>query len=184
MLTNLQKQKIVKLFSMYDTNNTGVINRHDFETIIKRLADLRNWSFRSSKYQILSNKLLYKWKCLQGGADTSHDRQISLDEWLAYNEAVIADESRFAEEVRSLMEVLFEAFDTDEDGKINEKNWWEFLSVYNVSPIYADMVFSRLDTDQDGCLSKDDLIQLVTDFYYSDDPNAPANLMFGPYTYL
>jgi hypothetical protein len=183
MLTDLQKQKIVKLFSMYDTNNTGMINRADFETIIKRLADLRNWSFRSSKYQILSNKLQYKWKCLQGGADTTHDRQISLEEWFCYNEAVIADEKRFAEEVRSLMEVLFEAFDTNEDDKISEQGWSEFLSVYNVSPVYAPLVFPRLDADQDGCLTKSDMIQLITDFYYSDNPDAPANLMFGPFCY-
>ncbi|KAB1984653.1 calcium-binding protein, partial [Haemophilus parainfluenzae] len=38
-----------------------------------------------------------------------------------------------------------------------------------------------LDTDQDGWLTKDQVMQLFHDFCYSDDPANPANGMFGPY---
>jgi hypothetical protein len=40
MLTDLQIQKLTKFFSMYDTNCDGLLVAHDFEQIVKKLADL------------------------------------------------------------------------------------------------------------------------------------------------
>lgn len=51
MLTELQKRKMIKFFSMYDANCDSALVCQDFENLVKKLADLRNWGSRSSKYQ-------------------------------------------------------------------------------------------------------------------------------------
>lgn len=181
MLTELQKRKLTKLFSMYDRNCDGILAYQDFEKIVEKLADLRNWSSRSSKYLILSNKFSERWQGLQAKADKSRDKKVSLEEWLNYYEEVLSDEQRYRQTIQEFVEVLFEAFDKDSDGKISQPEWADLLCVYNVSSVYAPSIFPKLDTNGDGFLSKEELVQLIREFYYSNEPNAVANSMFGPY---
>ncbi|MEO1144065.1 MAG: hypothetical protein AAFY26_00470 [Cyanobacteria bacterium J06638_22] len=83
--------------------------------------------------------------------------------------------------MQSLTELLFDVFDKNEDGYISEDEWGQVLSVYNISPIYAAEVFPALTITETDRVTKEELIKLVYDFYYSDDPDNPANTMFGPY---
>jgi Ca2+-binding EF-hand superfamily protein len=39
--------------------------------------------------------------------------------------------------------------------------------------------FDVLDFDGDGYVSAEDFVEAHRDFYFSDDPNAPGNLMAG-----
>lgn len=181
MLTDLQKRKLVKLFSMYDANYKGHIGHDDFDNIAKKLANRRNWSLRSPRYISLSSQLTYDWQCLKRDADKAHDKQISIDEWLDYYDIVLSSPERYQKSAQQLIDLVFEAFDHDEDGKICAEEWGEFLSVFNVSPVYAPMVFPSLDSDSSGFLSKAEVKSLFHDFLYSDDPNTPGNQMFGPY---
>jgi hypothetical protein len=42
-------------------------------------------------------------------------------------------------------------------------------------------IFSKLDFDGDGKIMKNDYLNLVADFYLSDNPQSPGNLFFGAY---
>ncbi|MDY7015768.1 MAG: EF-hand domain-containing protein [Cyanobacteriota bacterium] len=181
MLTELQKRKLTKLFCMYDNNCGGFLEYQDFQNVLSKLARLRNWSSRSSKYLILENTLKARWKKLEQAADTSHNKQVNLEEWLNYYDEILSDGQKYNEQVRALVEVLFEAFDRDGDGKINQQEWSELLGVYNISPVYVSSIFPKIDINSDGVLTKEELLELIRDFYYSNDPENPANFMFGPY---
>ncbi|MGD2181573.1 EF-hand domain-containing protein [Lusitaniella coriacea] len=181
MLSELQKRKLTKLFSMYDANCDGVLVYKDFENMVKKLADLRRWSSRSSKYLILNETFMKRWKTLQKDADTSRNKEISIEEWLYYYEEILGDEKKYNEQVNALIQLVFDAFDKDGDGKISQEEWGELLGAYNISPVYAPLVFPKLDANGDGFLTKEELVQLIYDFYYSDDSEHPANSMFGPY---
>ena len=45
---------------------------------------------------------------------------------------------------------------------------------------YADEMFNKLDLDNDGSISKNELMELAEQFFIGDDPNAPGNAFFGP----
>jgi Ca2+-binding EF-hand superfamily protein len=181
MLTDLQKRKLTKLFSRYDSNYSGKLVKKDFELMFEKLSTLRNWSLRSPRCLVLQDKLMRKWKGLEKKADTAHNHEVSIDEWLAYYDEVLADPKGCSEEVVSLMDIVFDVFDQDEDGKVNQEEWGQFLAAFNESPVYASLVFPALDANQDGWLTKGELLKLFQDFCYSDDPNNVANAMFGPY---
>ncbi|MEB3356303.1 MAG: EF-hand domain-containing protein [Synechococcales bacterium] len=180
MLTDLQKIKLTKLFGMYDAQNNGSLDVKDFENIAKKIAHFRNWSSRSPQYIILYEKLMRKWKSMLQRADTTHNKKVSLAEWLTYYDEALADQGTYANEIQTLMESLFESFDRDNDGLISQEEWGELLCVYSISPVYAPLIFSRLDGNEDGHLSKDEVMQLLQEFFYSNDPDTPANIMFGP----
>ncbi|HHP7246069.1 MAG TPA: EF-hand domain-containing protein [Elainellaceae cyanobacterium] len=181
MLTEFQKRKLIKLFSMYDTTHNGSLSHQDFEKIAKRIIDLRNWSRRSPRCQILSNKYEYKWKRLLTKADKAHDQEIHLDEWYDYHDLVLSDGDLYEEEIESLMKIVIDALDTDEDGKISQHDWGNFLSVYSVSPVYMQLVFPQIDSAQKGFLDRDEILKLVFEFYHGNEPDSRANFMFGPY---
>lgn len=181
MLTELQKRKLTKLFSMYDATCDGVLVWKDFETLLNRFARLRNWSSRSSLYQVMKNNYKNKWEYLRKCADTSADREVCLSEWFSYYNEVLQDEKLYNEDVNSLIDLVFGIFDQDNDGKVTKADWGELLSLYNISPVYADVVFPTLDTDQDGALTKEEVLKLVYEFCHGNDPEAIANAMFGPY---
>lgn len=181
MLTDLQKRKLTKLFSMYDANCDGSLLLDDFEAIAKKLAGLRGWGARYPKYLNLVSQLTYDWKRIKAGADQDRDGAISLAEWLDYHDQVLSDKEQYSKRVRSLMELVFEVFDENGDEKISQKEWASLLSVYHISPVYAASIFKRLDANQDGFLTREEVLQLIHKFYFSDDPEAPANFMFGPY---
>ncbi|MEL6381008.1 MAG: calcium-binding protein [Cyanobacteria bacterium J06626_18] len=181
MLTDLQKRKLTKLFSMYDSDYTGTLVKDDFELMFKKLSTLRNWSRRSPRCLVLQDKLMRKWQGLEKKADTHDNDEISLDEWLAYYDEVLADSKACSEIVSDLIEIIFDVFDQDEDGKVSQAEWGQLLAAFNESPVYAPLVFPSLDKDQDGWLTKTEIRELFHAFCTGDDPNEPANGMFGPY---
>ena len=181
MLTDIQTRKLTKLFSLYDANRDGVLVQQDFSALAMRLTKLRQDLHASPQHAQILAHLNQDWQCLCAAADQDHDACITLDEWLAYYDQVLDDMKLYASRVIALVTLLFDAFDQDNDGHINEHEWIRLLSVFNVLPIYASSIFLNLDVNQDGVLTEDEVLTLIHDFFYLHEPSAPANFMFGPY---
>ncbi|MEO0867836.1 MAG: EF-hand domain-containing protein [Cyanobacteria bacterium J06642_11] len=181
MLTDIQTRKLTKLFHLYDANKDGVLVQQDFIALATRLATLREELQASPQHSKILAHLQQDWHCLCQVADQDQDAHITLDEWLAYYDQVLDDIKQYASRVIALVTLLFDVFDHNNDGHINEQEWISLLSVFNVLPIYASSIFLNLDVNQDGALNQDEVLTLVHDFFYLNEPSAPANFMFGPY---
>lgn len=181
MLTELQKRKLTKLFTLYDVNHSGDINLSDFEQIIQKIAQFRSWVTDSFDYEELSHKYYYHWIHIKGEMDRDRNNKLSLDEWLKYYDNLLENRSKYEQEIKSLMGLIYDIFDRDGDGHINQKELEEFLTTYNVSPIHAENILSVLDHNEDGLIDKSEFFKMLDEFHYSDDPDAPGNQMFGPY---
>jgi Ca2+-binding EF-hand superfamily protein len=181
MLTALQNRKLLKLFCMYDGDRDGFLVKKDFENVASRLCTVKNLGSRSPKSMMLQERMVTAWKDLVKKADSSGDKKISLDEWLEYHDGVLSDRDTYTQEVQSVMKLIFDVFDTDGDGTICEQEWAELFQVYNIHPAYAPSTFKQLDSNQDGCLSKEEVLGLIDEFFCGDNTGAIANAMFGPY---
>lgn len=181
MLTELQKRKLTKLFTLYDSNHSGRISLSDFEEIVKKIADFRGLKPNSTDYDELANKYYYFWIHLKGEVDRDRNSKLMLDEWLEYHDKLLQDTNRYEREIDSLMNFVYKIFDVDGDNKISQNELEEFLKAYNVSPFHAHNILSIIDKNQDGTIEKSEFIKMLYEFYYSDDPDAPGNGMFGPY---
>ncbi|MGD1952957.1 MAG: EF-hand domain-containing protein [Leptolyngbyaceae cyanobacterium] len=181
MLTDIQIRKLTKLFRLYDTNNDGVLVHQDFIELATRLASLRQGLRASHHHEQILAHLQQDWVCLCEAADQNCDARITLGEWLAYYEQILNDIKQYASRVIALVRLLFDTFDQDGDGKITEQEWISLLLLFNVLPIYASSIFLNLDINQDGVLNQDEILTLIHDFFYINEPSAPANFMFGPY---
>lgn len=181
MLTDIQTRKLTKLFYLYDANDDGVLVQQDFIVLATRLAALRQGLQAAPEAAQILTHLQQDWACLCEAADQNHDARITLDEWLSYYDQVLDDIKQYTSRVIALVTLLFDAFDQDNDGQISEQEWIDLLSVFNVLPIYASSIFLNLDVNQDGVLNQDEVLTLIHDFFYINEPSAPANVMFGPY---
>jgi len=181
MLSELKKRKFMKLFSMYDACNTGVLKFSDFEQIVKNLAALRGWRPNSAQYNAILSKYMREWTHLQDEATPRDLRQVHLKEWLDYHEALLAKTEKYKEAIEVRTASILDVFDINGDGKLSKDEWRDFFKVYNIPVVYADEVFARLDTNQDDFLSKEEILARLYDFYYSDDLDAVGNYMFGPF---
>ncbi|MEO0869626.1 MAG: EF-hand domain-containing protein, partial [Cyanobacteria bacterium J06642_11] len=85
------------------------------------------------------------------------------------------------QEVQALMKLIFDVFDDDGDGQMSQAEWAELFQVYNIHPAYAPASFEKLDANNDGVLSREEILALIDDFFCGDDVNSAANSMFGPY---
>ncbi len=98
MLTELQKRKLMKLFSMYDAKNLGVLKLSDFEQLAQRLADLRGWKADTPAYEEALNRyVLLQWNRIRAFIQHKLNRlpsnHISLEDWLAYYDIILNDEA-------------------------------------------------------------------------------------------
>ncbi|MGD1853238.1 MAG: EF-hand domain-containing protein [Leptolyngbyaceae cyanobacterium] len=181
MLTDIQTRKLTKLFHLYDANNDGVLIQQDLSILATRLAKLCKGDESASHHTQILTHLQQDWACLCQAADSDGDIRITLDEWLTYYDQVLNDIKQYTNRVIALVTLLFTAFDRDGDGQISEQEWIGLLSVFNVLPIYASSIFLNLDVNQDGVLNQDEVLTLIHDFFYINEPSAPVNVMFGPY---
>jgi Ca2+-binding EF-hand superfamily protein len=180
MLTDLQKQKLTRYFRVYDVDDNGTIALPDFERVVENVRALYGEDETSATHVGLRDGYLLRWNALAASADKDMDGGVDLLEWLAYWEGVLEDDERYELEIASVTELLFEVFDTDEDGVLGADEFCNFYSVYGLRSALARQVFMDLDEDGDGRVTRKELVTMAHQFYRSDDPDAPGNRLFGP----
>lgn len=181
MLSDLQTKKLTRYFQVYDIDDDGRIDAADFERIIENVRMLHGADGASPQSVALREAYVQLWQGLRSSADGDGDDGVNLDEWLAYWQRALEDERRFEEEVQGLTDRLFTVFDLDEDGTIGAAEFMDFYGVFGLPVDLAERVFVELDEDGDGVLSRVELLDVSREFYRSDDPEAPGNLLFGPF---
>jgi Ca2+-binding EF-hand superfamily protein len=196
MLTEFQKRKLIKLFSMYDACNLGVLKISDFEQLAQRLAVLRGWKVDSIQYEDISSKFIYLWNRMRSEIknvynslpevlnnpeawNTQIRSQVTVEEWFTYF-GVVLNNSEYHQEIVDLSDAIFNVVDIDESGHLDKGEWADLFRVYNISVLYVDESFAKIDVNGDGTLSKDEVVSMIEDFYFSNDPAEAGNYMFGP----
>ena len=180
MLTELQQQKLSRYFRVYDIDDDGRIGPADFERVIENVRQLHGLTPESPAHHQLRAGYANRWDDMQAVADENNDGGVDVDEWLSYWDRLLADDVQFEAEVAVLESRFFEIFDIDGDGFIGPDEFCNFFSCYGMSAAMARQIFMDLDADGDGAVSHQELMEMAREFYRGDNPNSPANLLFGP----
>jgi|JFJP01.1.fsa_nt_gi hypothetical protein len=181
MLTELQKKKLTYYFHVFDVDKNGSLEKSDFDKIINAYAEGYNLTQDSETYQYISSTYGKRWEALAKEADTNADNKVSLDEWLFYHDKLLNEpKSDFL--WLKIASRFIDIQDVDKDGAWSFE---EYKIMYQILEIGDDSlaaeIFAKLDFDGDGKILKNDCLNLVADFYLSNNPQAPGNLFFGAY---
>lgn len=180
MLSDLQTTKLTRYFQVYDVDEDGFIRVADFERIVKNMEVLHGPTDRTNAAHKLRAAFMGHWEALRASADIDRDGGIDLDEWLAYWQLALEDDRRYEAEVEAVVDRLFRSFDLDEDDRIGADEFCLFFASFGLAASLARSVFVELDANQDGGLSRAEMLEIGRQFYRGDDPEAPGNLLFGP----
>ncbi len=97
----------------------------------------------------------------------------------AFN-VIFTDRARYPEELAPVADRFFDLADGDGDGAISLT---EFTHIFGSTGRAGDdecaEVFNALDLDASGALSRAEYHKATSEFFYGDDPDSPANHIFG-----
>lgn len=181
MLSDLQTKKLARYFQVYDVDDNGRIGAADFERVVENVRVLRGEDDRSSAYNALREAYMGRWQALRSSADVDGDGGVDLAEWLAYWQLALGDDARYEAEVVAITDRLFTVFDLDEDDRIGLGEFTDFYGVFGLGGRLAATVFDTLDSDGDGVITREELLEISRQFYRSDDVTAAGNVLFGPF---
>ena len=94
MLTDLQLKKLPKMFVLNDNNGDGIIAQEDYEEAARVLARFRGLAPGTSEYEDMHRTIMSHWNHLRETCDTDGDNRVTLKEWLAYWDKVLATNRR------------------------------------------------------------------------------------------
>lgn len=172
---------MARLFGAYDADGNGYVERRDFEILAERIN--RNFSDTGSpRASAVTTALQDVWEGMAARMDADGDHGISLDEFIAdkleaARDGGDASRTRRREDVRRR---LFEALDRDGDGRVSLDEHQGFFGAFGVSAADAAKAFNRLDTDRDGFLSVDEMVEATLEYITGSDPWAGSSDLLGP----
>ncbi len=179
-LTDLQKRKLTRFFTVYDQNNDGVIERADYILLSDNISKAKGFALDSPLSGRLRECMLQVWSNLEIIADKNHDGSVTLEEFLDYRDELHQDEVKYNDLVTAGL-TLFDVMDDNNDGQIELPEFKLFYSFFQLDESLATEVFAKLDVEQAGYLTREQLREYSREFNLGDNPDAVGNGLFGPY---
>jgi len=180
MLSETIKNKMIARFKFYDVNSSGTLEASDYEAMAQRMTSARDLEPGSEEYKRLRDKMMNEWEELQKHADTSSDQKVTQTEWLTYCEQIIADRAIYDAVVVGQTDAIFETFDTDKDGTVSVDEFIAYYDAYGKDAESARKNFGTITKDAPQ-MTKSRLLEIMEEFHFSEDANAPGNFVWGPF---
>ncbi len=180
MLSEIQKAKLVHLFNVLDANRNGRLQLDDFIGVTDHIIDHLGLARDSRRSRLLINKTSRLFIQLVIDLD-SRDMSISLKQWIKFFEWEMERHrgGMLYHYINRTTHHLFALFDLNGDKHISMGEYVNMLSVYNIPLDVCEQAFQQLDLNGDELISAEELVAGLHDYFYSSDPKALGNWIFG-----
>ncbi|WP_328498754.1 EF-hand domain-containing protein [Streptomyces sp. NBC_00414] len=175
MASEFQERKLKEMFAAFDADGDGRLREEDFRALVARWSDLPGVGAGTELRARVEALLMGWWAALLEVGDADGDGAVDLGELLLLVDrlpAMVAD-------VTATAETVFDAVDADGDGRISPEEHRHLVETWNGRPANMAGVFESLDLNGDGYLGREEFALLWRQFWISDDPAEPGNLLCG-----
>ncbi|MGW4649940.1 EF-hand domain-containing protein [Kitasatospora sp. NPDC004289] len=175
MANDFQRRKLRNVFHAFDADGDGYLRKADFESLVVRWSRLPAVRGNAELQARVEAFLLGWWDHLAAVAETDRDDRVDMDEMLALVDRLPA----LRDTVLATADTVFDAVDENGDGRISREEHRHLVDLWHGRPVETEDVFPLLDLDGDGYLGRPEFAALWAQFWISDDPAEPGNLMCG-----
>lgn len=181
-ISEFLERKLARRFQTFDFDGDGRLERSDFESSAMRVADEFGHSVDSPARQRLLQLSLGLWEHLVSVADSDRDGTIDLDEYKkAFADGLLETEGSFGQGYRPFLDALMAVVDTDGNGVLGVDEYVGWTgALMRLPESDAREIHRRLDTDGDGFVTVQELLQAIHDFYFDDNPDGVGSWLLGP----
>ncbi|MFF8861161.1 EF-hand domain-containing protein [Streptomyces sp. NPDC015139] len=176
MASEFQRNKLRAMFDAFDADGNGYLEQQDFEALTARWCRMPRVAGEPELAGRVESVMMGWWGHLAAAAGPGRDARIDMDGLLGVVDRLPAMRA----ETMATADVVFDAVDDDRDGRISRTEHRRLIDAWHGRPVETGDVFDHLDQDGDGYLSRSEFAFLWTQFWTSDDPGDPGNLMCGP----
>ncbi|WP_432129452.1 EF-hand domain-containing protein [Streptomyces sp. bgisy082] len=171
MTSSVRLDRIQKRFDLWDVNGDGQIDRADGDAEAQRILQAFGEAPASPAGRQLTEAYLGMWGFFadkagideQTGALTPEQSNQIAEEHVLENGG--AD---FGQVVKPIIQAIIELVDVDGDGQVNPAEFKTGLDAIGVEGVQSAEAFRRIDTNGDGQLSVEELVQAVRAYHLGD----------------
>ncbi|MFI9815092.1 EF-hand domain-containing protein [Saccharothrix variisporea] len=165
MTTAVKNERLEKRFDKWDVDGNGVIERSDLEAEGHRILKAFGETPSSPQGRAVIDSFVGTFDYLAQKAGTqSLDRETFLR--VIEKEVFQGGDAGFARVVRPMIQSILNVCDTDGDGEINPSEFARWVGAVGVDPSTAKAAFSQVDTNGNGSLTVDELVNAVKAYHF------------------
>src|SRR5262245_587848 len=165
-------QKLAWRFRTYDNDGDGYIEREDFQLAADRTGEEFGHTPDSPARQRLTELLLGLWEHLATVADADSDGRISEAEYkAAFAAGLLETPESFNEGYGPFLDALMAVVDTEVDGRLSADEHVRWTrALMRLPESETRELHRRIDTDGDGYVTKQELLEAIRELYFDEDP--------------
>ncbi|MFD6160045.1 EF-hand domain-containing protein [Nocardia sp. NPDC060256] len=179
MADSAKNQKFNTLFDWFDQGQDGYLSESDFHQMAILFTALPGGDAPENA-KALHDAFDKWWSLLLAGGDSDGDGKLDRQEFITVMQSSVTTPENFETAVLAIADAFMRIVDTNNDGTLSFDEYVRMYDSLGVDPAHSSDAFRRLDRDGDGSLSYDEFRTAITEFYLSDDENAPGNWLLGP----
>jgi len=178
-MSDFRKKKLLYVFNVFfDVNQSGTIDRKDFELAIEKICTLRGWSAGTEQYKKTFDSMIQIWDGLRNRADANKDGQVSVDEWCVMWDEFSKAPDKPLDWQTQYLKFMFDLEDASGDGAIDVEEFTSVCSCYGLEPSECRQAFQKMSSGNPN-VSYEQFQSLWKQFFVSEDASDPGNYIFG-----
>ncbi|XP_050312274.1 calexcitin-2 isoform X2 [Anthonomus grandis grandis] len=178
-ISEFRKKKLLYVFNVFfDVNQSGTIDRKDFELAIEKICTLRGWPQGSEEYKRTYDSMIQIWEGLRQKADSNKDGQVSVEEWATMWDDYSKNPENALEWQNQYRKFMFDLEDASGDGGIDIDEFTAVCSCYGLETGECREAFEKMAGGR-NLVDYQQFQALWQQFFMSEDQSEPGNFIFG-----
>lgn len=166
-MATVQEERLERRFALWDNDNDGDVDKSDYKAEAEEILSNLGADAGSPKGKAVMDAYLGMWDYLAEKAGVGSDGALSLDQFksVVHGEVLEAGNAGFANVVRPTIQAIVSLLDKNGDNQISPTEFNGWMSAIGVDPSQGEDAFHQIDTNGNGYLSVDELVNAVRDFH-------------------